>query len=111
MRSTAATTPREEQRAELERVSERLDDLILEFCAVGRQFHMEELHRFIAARTAAAPGSPDRILRALRQARRLNYRVVSRSASLYEVLPIEEVRAAATFDERGQGLLALEGCA
>lgn len=54
------------------------------------QFFIEELRKQIVDRKdiKAAPASPDRILRDLRQRKVINYRVVSRSRSLYEALPL-----------------------
>jgi hypothetical protein len=47
---------------------------------------MEELRDYIIRETGvAAPDSPGRIMRDLRQRHRLGYRCVSRSQSLYEV--------------------------
>jgi hypothetical protein len=73
----------------LERVSRRIAAAIVEFCRsrVGRQFHADDLRRFVTARCGTlAPGSADRVLRDLRQRAVLDYRVVSRKGSLYEVL-------------------------
>ena len=81
------------QHAHLRRVRERLEGLILEYAAgvgVGGQFHMEALTAYVQARVPVAPDSPGRILRQLRQRRRLAYRVISRKASLYELLPVNE---------------------
>jgi hypothetical protein len=52
---------------------------------------MEELRRFVQAQMKGkvAPGSPERILRQLRQQGELNYKVVSRRQSLYKVVPVE----------------------
>ncbi len=78
------------QRENLERVSAQIEGYILEFAAAvplrGHcQFHVEELRQYVADRVKVAPASADRILRALRQQGRLNYRVVNRRASLYEL--------------------------
>ncbi len=79
------------QHEQLERVTSRIGALVLEFCeeriASGhREFFAAELRAFIAGRTTTAPASPDRILRALRSSGQINYRVVSRSKSLYELI-------------------------
>lgn len=81
-----------EQRENIERVSSRISAAIVEFCSarMGKQFFIEELRLFVARRTRVAPASPDRILRSLRQQGKLDYKVVSRSKSLYEVLPVEK---------------------
>ena len=56
-------------------------------------FYMEELRQFVENRIGEgnhiAPDSPGRILRQLRQQGLLNYALVSRSKSLYEVKPLE----------------------
>lgn len=79
------------------RVRSRIGSLILEFCeyrlhGYGISFHMEDLKRFVESRLPygyIAPASTDRILRQLRQERQLNYKVVSRRQSLYQVMPVE----------------------
>lgn len=81
-----------EQREHLDRVSSRIGAAVLEFCLAHRQFRAGELHRHVERATGvSAPASADRILRSLRQRHVVDYRVVSRRESLYEVL---EVRAA-----------------
>ena len=82
---------------ELDRVKSRLARPIVEWCKFclrrrdGR-FQSEELYHYIdcKVRPRPAPGSADRILRELRRQGLIDYRVVNRRASLYEVL---EVRA------------------
>ena len=70
----------------LERVLERIDDAVLEFCHPGRQFHMTELNDYCGERVAnLAPDSAGRILRLLRQAGKVNYRVIDRRRSEYLV--------------------------
>jgi hypothetical protein len=81
-----------EQQANLDRVSARIRPAVKEFCLsrIGQQFHVEELTSYVRAKTTVAPGSPDRILRDLRQQGEIDYEVVSRSKSLYRVLCKEE---------------------
>ena len=70
-----------------ERVFDRIAPLILDFAHVvgARTFHAEELRLYVNSRTTnIAPGSPDRILRLMRQAGQLDYEVISRSESLYQ---------------------------
>ena len=86
-----ATTPTDRQ--ERERVVSRIGKLIVIFCQ--RQpgpFHMDELRRFVEHELGGkiAPDSPGRILRQLRQQRRLNYTVICRRKSLYLVRPVAE---------------------
>lgn len=78
------------QTAELTRVSNNIRGLIQAFCkerlANGQpQFRMKDLHDYCQKNARVAPGSPDRVLRQLRKAGEINYRVVSRSASQYEL--------------------------
>lgn len=79
------------QAEHLERVTARIGAAILDFCRAleGRQFVMDALRRYVAAKVGpVAPASPDRVLRQLRQAGRVQYRVVSRRESLYEVVAL-----------------------
>jgi len=82
-----------EQQENIERVNERIGGAVLAFMRQtrGRQFFADDLRRYVRVAVGeVAPGSPDRILRMLRQARRLDYRVVSRSLSLYEALWVDQ---------------------
>lgn len=91
----------------LERVQARIGEAILAFrdLTTASPWHMETLRQHVSeAVGAVAPGSPDRVLRALRAEGRLNYRVVSRRSSLYEWQPVppppvdlEAVRQASFF--------------
>lgn len=65
------------QDANLERVAERVATTVLEFCALRRQFHMVELSDFVRSRVEVAPDSPGRILRELRRAGKVRYRVAT----------------------------------
>lgn len=77
----------DEQDSELKRVEERIAEAIVEFCRNNDRFRAETLRRFVRGRVGiVAPGSPDRVLRDLRQRGFLDYRVVSRSESMYEVI-------------------------
>jgi hypothetical protein len=71
------------QDANLERCSEKIAAAVLEFCGLRRQFHMIELAEFVQARVGVAPDSPGRILRMLRQAGKVKYRVIDRRNSEY----------------------------
>jgi hypothetical protein len=79
------------QQRELGRVRTAIVDSIIDFAidrGTGNSFHMEELRDFVRAEHSnIAPDSPGRILRDLRQDNVLNYRVISRSQSLYEFTP------------------------
>lgn len=72
------------------RVSEKIALAVLEFCRSvghGGKFHMVDLQDFVGRQFSIAPDSPGRILRDLRKRKLLNYRVVSRSESEYQMLP------------------------
>lgn len=49
-------------------------------------FFIRDLHDYILSATQIAPASPDRILRQLRLNKTLDYRVLDRRASKYEML-------------------------
>lgn len=81
--------PAAEQQAHLELVGDKIEGAILDFFAgrpIGFQFHAEDLLRFVGQSVDVSPDSPSRILRHLRRAGRLNYRVINRAGSLYEFL-------------------------
>lgn len=75
----------------LERVSARMAPSVKQFCrehcGPARRFHADQLRRYVTLWTGInAPASADRVLRLLRQQHKLDYIVVSRRESLYEVL-------------------------
>lgn len=83
----------DEQQAQLTRVTGALASSILRFCrarlATGRsEFYANELREYVNAAHDSAPGSPDRVLRALRRNGAVSYVVVSRKDSLYKVLRV-----------------------
>lgn len=77
----------------LERVSHRIRGAIVfwygEHERIGvLTFHVEELREFVTQVVGeVAPGSPDRVMRDLRQKGEIGYRVLSRSESWYEIIP------------------------
>lgn len=75
-----------EQTLQLERVSGKIALAVLAFVQAHTTFYGSELHNYVADRADVAPGSADRVLRALRREGRVNYRVVNRAKSLYEVV-------------------------
>lgn len=82
-----------EQQENLDRVRSRIRAAIENFfvhCIETGQriFHADDLRRAVAHEIGGfvAPGSPDRVMRDLRQKGIIGYRVLSRSESLYEVL-------------------------
>ncbi len=81
-----------EQGPEIDRVRSRIAPLVIAFwrAHIDREFFVEELRRFITDAKIAAPASPDRILRDLRQRGVINYIVISRSRSLYRGLPLNK---------------------
>lgn len=80
---------------QLERVGGKIAGAVLDFCRrhyryAGTtpsicQFHLEELASSVRSATGIAPDSPGRILRMLRQAGQIRYRVLNRRQSLYRV--------------------------
>jgi hypothetical protein len=83
----------------LKRVSVRLGPSVLDFCeriydTALKRFHAEELHQSVLHATGRqAPASADRILRDLRLRGLINYRVISRRESLYEMLWIRNSKS------------------
>lgn len=81
------------QQRNLNRVAGEIAPYVLAFCKAkgdGAKFHMSELTAYVRARAGIAPDSPGRILRDLRQKKQINYRVINRAESLYELLAIQE---------------------
>jgi hypothetical protein len=79
----------DEQQENLERVSSRIASAVVEFCRTHRRFHADELRQAVIAATGiAAPASADRILRDLRRRGVIDYVVVNRRESLYEVVEV-----------------------
>ncbi len=71
----------------LERVSSRIGQAIIDFCRRNPKFHADDLRQHVILATGiTAPASADRVLRDLRQRKVIDYRVVSRKESLYEVV-------------------------
>jgi len=74
---------------ELDRVSNKIKNLIIEFLRrVGKnnRFHMHDLQQYVCVRTSAAPDSPSRVLRSLKSSKAVKYKLISRAGSLYEFL-------------------------
>jgi hypothetical protein len=73
---------------QLNRVRSLIGELVKDFCSmrIGKEFYGWELNTFVADRvTHVAPGSPDRILRDLRQSGDVAYTVINRAQSRYYV--------------------------
>lgn len=77
----------EEKQENLKRVSSRIALAIIRFCTLHRRFRADALHDYVLRQTGiAAPASADRVLRDLRQKEIIDYKVLNRRESLYEVL-------------------------
>jgi hypothetical protein len=74
-----------EQNQNLARVETGIALEVLAFCRLHRTFHADALRAWVQIRGGRAPGSADRILRQLRARGAVQYRVVDRAASLYEI--------------------------
>lgn len=71
---------------DLRRVTNRIGDSVLTFCAKAHRFRMGDLTEWVRRTVGeVAPDSPGRILRDLKRRGLVNYRLVSRSESLYEM--------------------------
>lgn len=81
----------DEQPANLSRVRDRLSAHVKAFCeeiGQGGRFYAEDLRKSVLAKFKVAPDSPGRILRDLRQSGELDYCIVNRRQSLYELTEI-----------------------
>lgn len=77
-----------DQPRQLQRVSDKIAGHVCAFFAargLNRTFYNAELLSFVQGREACAPDSAARIMRLLRRQGRINYRVISRAESLYQV--------------------------
>ena len=80
-----------DQKKQLQRVGIRIRNSVIEFCSNHDAFHADELRKHVTEECGdVAPGSADRILRDLRMKGVLDYKVVSRRESLYEILRAEQ---------------------
>lgn len=84
------TTHREEH----DRVKQAIRKHIIAFAwtYMGQRFHMDELTRYVRQQVPTAPDSAGRILRALRQDGVIEYRLVSRHDSEYEIVSVGRPR-------------------
>jgi hypothetical protein len=83
-----------EQAQNLKRVKGNIDAHVLAFCRerfdqCPPRFFMTELTTFVRNRIGIAPDSPGRILRSLRQDGSIDYDVINRRASLYELTAVK----------------------
>jgi hypothetical protein len=75
---------------DLERVEQSIAPVVLDFCREGKIFHMADLATEVADRVGPiAPNSAGRILTLLGRAGRVNYRVIDRANSIYEVTAVQ----------------------
>lgn len=79
----------------MQTVSARIGQIVQAFVQaklanpVNSEFTAGELRLTVLSQiTKIAPGSPDRILRSLRQQKKLNYVLLSRVKSLYKAIPV-----------------------
>jgi hypothetical protein len=87
------------QQENLFRVRSQLAPVVLAFLkermSTGPSFTANELRAYVAARCPGAPGSPDRVMRALREGGLCSYVVEDRARSRYRVLAVELAAEAA----------------
>lgn len=73
-----------------ERVRAHIGDIVLEFCQENSVFYMSELFQHVRDKVGRiAPDSPSRILRLLKSLGKVDYEVLDRATSLYQVLRVE----------------------
>lgn len=85
----------ETQAGNLNRVSRKISSLVLDFCRAcltdGGTFFARQLVDYVATAMepeSVAPNSPTRILQLMRQEGLLDYKVLNRRQSLYQVLSV-----------------------
>jgi len=79
---------------QLNRVEKTIAQVVTDFVTahIGKEFRGAELKNKVALEigfTKAAPSSPDRVMRDLRQRGKINYKLVNRAKSLYLGLAVE----------------------
>jgi hypothetical protein len=81
------------QTENINRVTDQIAGHVMKFLSahLNKEFHVESLRRYVSDHVGGyiAPGSPDRILRALRQKGAVDYVVVNRRQSLYKAVPVK----------------------
>jgi hypothetical protein len=74
---------------ERQRVFNNIHSAVLDFCrqrlADDPIFHASDLQTYVMDRTGCAPASPQRIMQLLRAHNRVDYKVLSRPLSRYQV--------------------------
>lgn len=89
-------TQRAAHEIEQDRGADNLTGLIVEWCNArgpGHRFHLGEFTRDILNQQLCSPTSPYRILALLRKKNIVNYKVVNRAASFYELTPLDSSTA------------------
>ena len=84
--------PSPSRASHLGRVAGKVAPLVVKFfreLGVGTRFHLFELENFVTKWSNVAPGSGSRIMRAMRKAKAIGYRLVSRTDSAYEVTKVD----------------------
>jgi len=66
------------------------DRLVAKNIAWSGKFDIGELRAYVVARVVTKEDSVDRVLRKLRKQNKLNYVVLNRNASIYQVLPLPQ---------------------
>lgn len=76
---------------DLTRVSTAISAHVTAFLSTHDEFHGPDLYRYVAEQMDGyiAAGSPDRIMRMMRQRGEINYELLSRSQSLYRSIPVK----------------------
>jgi hypothetical protein len=81
------------QTENIQRVTDVIAIHVMTFLSahLNKEFRVTDLHTFVADKLGGyvAPGSPDRIMRHLRQKRLVDYVVVNRRQSLYRAVPVK----------------------
>lgn len=97
--------------ANLESVSKRISEAVATFVKrnLYQEFTAQDLRIYVQNKIGVfgvAPGSPDRIMRSLRQRSVINYELLDRSKSLYRGLPVG-YNAPAVAQGDGDGTVAV----
>lgn len=82
-----------EQKRQIERVKVSIGGVIVDFFAsksVGERFFAADLHSFVGKHAQIAPASADRVMRDLRSSGVINYTLVSRAQSQYQVESVSQ---------------------
>lgn len=80
-------------RQELERVSEKVSQHVIDFFnqhGPGYEFNLHEITLYVMQRVKCSPTSPYRIMADLKSKNQVNYTVLSRKESLYRMTEPEE---------------------